>query len=224
MSASPPSRALPPPAFGRPRRRLARLGIVLLAAGLAACGSSGSGQSGSSFVFLTVDLVSLNGSTPVAGVNSSLTDTGTATVACFTLRNNLKNPTVTAPTGLDNVVIQSYTVRLARSDGGPPPAPVTINTAVAVPAGTASSGTVSGNTGVVPVIVVTAQAKTQPPLSPPPRLPLSAVAEVTFRGRDGRGQRVETEGAVSVTFVGGSATDSAATCAGESAAATPAEG
>jgi lysophospholipase L1-like esterase len=52
---------------------------------LAACGSGGSGsaQDSNAFVFLTVDFFSLNGTSPIASLNSSLSDRGTSTVVCF---------------------------------------------------------------------------------------------------------------------------------------------
>jgi hypothetical protein len=177
---------------------------------LAACTESG--QSGSAFVFLSVDFFSLDGSNPVGSVTSSRADLHASTAVCATLRNNLKNPTVTAPTGLDSVFIESYTVTLSRADGGPVPGSVTINTALTVPSGTVANGAISGNTAILGVLVVLAQSKGQPPLSSAP-VPLNMSAFVTFRGRDGRGQRVETSGGVSVLLVG-SGSDSVAACAG----------
>jgi len=204
-----PRRPSPYPDLER-RRRGRRIGALLLVFALAilasACGSSGSGQSGSAFVFLSVDSFGTTGP-----VTSSIDDVNTSTAVCVTLRNNLKNPTVTAPTGLDNVVIQSYTVSITRFDGGTVPrTPLTIQTAVTVPAGASAQGTVSGNTASFAIILVPAQAKLEPALRNS-RFPISATANVVFRGRDGRGQTIETEGAVSLTFVG-SGTDSAASC------------
>jgi hypothetical protein len=181
----------------RGRRAIA----ILLAAGLAGCGS-GSGQGGSGFVFLSVDSVA-------PGVANASLATDTPTVVCFTLRNNLKNPTVTAPTALDNVVIQSYTVTLRRLDGAATLEPFSLGSGVTVPAGTAAAGgpAVSGNTAVVPVVVVPGDAKR--------RLggPGTATAEVVFNGRDRRGERVETEGAVTVNISTGGP-DNPAACVG----------
>lgn len=195
-------------------------GLVTLAMALslAACGSGGSGsaQDSNAFVFLTVDFFSLNGTTPIASLNSSLSDRGTSTVVCVTLRNNLKNPTVTSATTLDNVVIRDYTVSFDRSDGGPAPGPFTFATSVLVPVGTVNQGAVAGNTSVVPVILVPSSAKAQPPLNPPPGLPLGTVAEVIFRARDGRGQNLSARGSLPVTFVGDNATDPSSSCAGPS--------
>lgn len=191
-------------------RRGQRIGppllVLVLAILASACGSSGSGQSGSAFVFLSVDSFGTTGP-----VRSAIDDINSSTAVCVTLRNNLKNPTVTAPTGLDNVVIQSYTVSITRFDGGTVPrTPFTIQTAVTVPAGTSAMGAVSGNTASFAIILVPAQVKLEPALRQS-RFPISATAEVIFRGRDGRGQRIETEGAVSLTFVN-EATDTAASC------------
>jgi hypothetical protein len=168
--------------------------LLAVAALLTACDGD-SGQSGSAFVFLTVDRFSLNGTTPTASVTSS-TNPGTTTSACVTLRNNLKNPTITAPSALDNVTVQSYTVTL---NGGASPGPFTFGTGVLVPAGTVTMGTVSGNTATFGVVLVPTGAKSSSGTV--------VTAEITFRGRDGRGLSVETEGAVTVVFETG-ATDS----------------
>ena len=166
--------------------------LLVVAALLTACG--GSSQSGNAFTYLTVDGFSLSGGTSTATVNSS-SNPGTTTTACVTLRNNLKNPTLTGPNTLDNVTIQSYIVTLTRTDGGSLPGPFTFGAAVLVPAGTVTEGVVAGNTATFPVIVVPAGAKANPGVV--------ATAELTFRGRDGRGDSVETEGAVTVVFVSG---------------------
>lgn len=194
--------------------RRPRLLVALTAVLLAACGDSGSGQSGSAFVFLSVDSFSLTGTTGVASVSSSIADLLASTQVCVTLRNNLKNPTVTAPTSLDNVLVQSYTVRLVRADGQVLDGPFVFATSVLVPAGTVASGStaVSGNTAVVPVIVVPASVKRNPGVRPPVRLPLAVTAEVVFKGRDGRGQRHETQSALTVVFVT-EGTDASASCA-----------
>ena len=129
------------------RHPVAALALVVL---LAAC-EGGSGQSGSAFVFLTVDGFSLTGGALVSSVPSS-TVQGTTTTACVTLRNNLKNPTVTVGTALDNVTVQSYTLTL---DGRT----FIFGTAVLVPAGTVLTGVVSNNTATFSVILVPAGAK-----------------------------------------------------------------
>jgi hypothetical protein len=192
------------------RHRRRRLGpacrLFLLAALASACGNSGSGQSGSAFVSLSVDSFGAAGP-----VSSSIDDVNATTAVCVTLRNNLKNPTVTAATGLDDVVIQSYTVTITRLDGvAVPRTPFTIQTAVTIPAGRSSDGIVSGNTASFAVILVPAQVKLEPALRQS-RFPVSATAVVDFQGRDGRGQRVETEGAVSLVFVN-QGTDTAPSC------------
>jgi hypothetical protein len=172
---------------------------------LAGCGS-GSGQSGDAFVFLSVDGFSVSGTAIVSSVQSSTSQTAT-TIACVTLRNNLKNPTITGPSPLDNVIIQSYTVRLTRLSGTGPGGPFTFGTAVIVPSGTvpAMQSAVSGNTATFAVIVVPAGAKGA--------AGTVATAEFTFRGRDGRGSSVQTTGAITVLFVSGSENDAPA-CAG----------
>jgi hypothetical protein len=189
------------------RRPFTALAVAIL---LAAC-DGGSGQSGSSFTFLTIDSFSTGGGTPTATVNSSI-DTGTSTTACVTLRNNLKNPTLTTPNALDNVVIQSYTVTLTPVRGGSLPGPFTFGTAVFVPAGLVSNNVLGGNTATFPVVLVPASAKNDPRVRPPNPLPIVATAEVSFKGRDGRGSSVEAEGAVTVVFVTGES-DSEVSCA-----------
>lgn len=210
-----PAPRLPPP--GRARRAIGRL--LAAAACLALAGCDGSSQSGGAFVFLTVDLFTLDGTSPVGALSSSLADRNASTVVCAVLRNNLKNPTVTAPTGLDSVLVDSYTVALNRADGGPVPGPFAFGTALTVPAGTVAQGAASGNTGTIALTVVPAQAKNEPPLRPAPALPLNATATVVFYGRDGRGQRVQTTGGVSLVFVA-SGTDAAATCGGAAASSS----
>jgi hypothetical protein len=174
----------------RVRRPVTALAVAVL---LAAC-EGGSGQSGSAFVFLTVDGFSLNGTAIVSSVPSSTVQSSTTT-ACVTLRNNLKNPTVTASTVLDNVIVQSYTLTLNGRA-------FTFGTAVLVPAGTVNTttGTLSGNTATFSVVLVPAGAKGP--------AGTGAAAELTFRGRDGRGHSVEAEGAVTVLFQSGLTSDS----------------
>jgi hypothetical protein len=191
------------------RRPFTALAVAIL---LAAC-DGGSGQSGSSFTFLTIDSFSTGGGTPTATVNSSI-DTGTSTTACVTLRNNLKNPTLTTPNALDNVVIQSYTVTLTAADGGSLPGPFTFGTAVFIPAAVTTGTTTSDNTRTFPIIVVPASAKNDPRVRPPRTLPLITTAEVTFQGRDGRGSSVKAEGAVTVVFVAGGSDSECATTGG----------
>jgi hypothetical protein len=171
---------------------------------LAGC-EGGSGQSGSAFVFITVDGFSTDGTAIVSSVTSSTTQT-TTTVACVTLRNNLKNPTITAPSPLDNVIIQSYTVTLTRLSGSGQNGPFTFGTAVLVPAGAvpAMQTAVLGNTATFAVIVIPAGAK-----GPAGSV---ATAEFRFRGRDGRGNSVEAVGAVTVLFAAADEPD--ASCAG----------
>lgn len=177
--------------------------VLAIAALLGAC-EGASGQSGTAFVFLTVDGFSLSvGGTPASSVPSS-TAAGTTTIACVTLRNNLKNPTVTAGTALDNVIVRSYTVTITPLTGGSPGGPFTFGTAVLVPAGTVATGVVSNNTATFAVVLVPSGLKGSPGTA--------ATVEITFRGRDGRGQAVEADGAVTVLFTSGLETDS--TCSG----------
>lgn len=201
----------------RPAAWLALAAALALGAG---CGSGGSGQSGSAFAFLTVDGFSLSGTTAVATVTSSIDDVGSTTLVCVTLRNNAKNPTVTVPTSLDNVILQSYTVDLRRVDGVPIGGVQTFGASVLIPAGSLAQGLATGNTATFPIVVVPAASKQDPEVRPPNRLPISATATILFRGRDGRGQRVETQGAVTVVFVTGGS-DSTATCAAATPAPTP---
>jgi hypothetical protein len=182
------------------RRSLGAFVAAVALAGLAVgCTSSGSGQTssgGNAFVFLTIDRIA------PASVQSNLGQRQASTQACVTLRNTPKNPTLTTPTALDNVVITEYTVSFARMDSGAAPGPFTFNTAFLVPASTGTGTNASpGGVNNVLVVLLPAQAKSQAPLAPPPLTPVSGVATVVFKGEDGRGQRVETQGSVSVTFI-----------------------
>src|SRR6185436_10641979 len=109
-------------------------------------------------------------------------------------------PTITTPNALDNITVRSYTLRVNGRT-------FTFGTAVLVPAavstGTGTTATVSGNTATVGVVVVPAGAKGAGGSA--------ALAEFTFSGRDGRGQSVEAEGAVTVLFSGGSEPTAACT-------------
>jgi hypothetical protein len=174
------------------------LGLLAIAALLGAC-EGGSGQSGSAFVFLTVEGFSLSGGAIVSSVPSSTSQT-TTTSACVTLRNNLKNPTITSPNALDGVVIRSYTVTITSATGARIGGPFTFSTAVLIPAGTVIMGNVGGNTATFSVVLVPPGSKGA--------AGTAATVEITFEGRDGRGQGVETEGAVSVLFTAGLSTDS----------------
>jgi len=172
--------------------------LVAIAGLLAAC-EGGSGQSGSAFAFLSVDGFSLTppGTTGTAFLSSipSSTAPGTVTSACVTLRNNLKNPTVTGPSALDNITVESYTVTITSLNGGNL-GTFTIGTAVLVPTG--SSTTTNGQTTNTPgtatfsVLLVPADSKGSP----------GTVANVLikFRGHDQRGSSVSAQGGVAVTF------------------------
>jgi hypothetical protein len=162
-------------------------------------GCDGSGQRGSAFVALTVESFSVGG-TVVATVTASASQ-ATTTAACVTLRNTPKNPTVTAPTGLDDVAVQSYTVTVRALDGRILVEPFTVGAAIVVPSGTVSAGTLSGNTATFGIVLIPAGRK-------PGGAPLVATAEVVFRGRDGRGSSVEARGAVALEMQA-DATDSA---------------
>lgn len=214
-------RAPAPPTPRRPgaRRRFRGLSLVLGGLVLAACGTSGSGQSGSAFVFLSVDLFSLDGKTPTGAVNSSIDDPSSSTVVCVTLRNTRKNPTVTLSTALDNVTIQSYTVVLHRLDGSTLLGPFTFGASVLVPADVTVGTSTSNNFSTFAIIVVPGSAKLDPAVRPPNRLPLPATATVIFKGRDGRGSGVEVQAAVTVIFITGGS-DSTVSCGGSTGTTT----
>jgi hypothetical protein len=188
--------------------RLARLRHVVTVLGLAgllgAC-EGGSGQSGSAFSFLSVDGFSLAANTFLSSISSS-TSQSTTTNACVTLSNNLKNPTFTSPSPLDNVTIQSYTLRLNGRT-------FTFGTAVLIPAGSVNMGSfVAGsNSRTFGVIVAPPGAKGG--------TGTTAVAEFTFKGRNGRGQSLEAEGAITVVFAAGN--EPAATCTGATTTPPP---
>jgi hypothetical protein len=89
----------------------------------------------------------------------------------------------------------------------------TFGTAILVPAGSVpeKATNVAGNTATFSVVVVPAGAKGA--------AGSSVLAEFTFRGRDGRGQEVEAEGAVAVLFQSGLESDSS--CSGTAPAPAP---
>jgi hypothetical protein len=179
---------LVPRAWIRPARARTAVMILAVVTVLAACEGS-SGQSGGARVFLSVNGFSVNGAgAPVSSVQSSPSQT-TTTMACVTLSNNAKNPTITGSGALDTVFIESYTLTV---DGRT----FTFGTAVTVPPGTLAPVTnvLTGNTATFPVIVVPAGAKGA--------ARTLSTAEFRFRGRDGRGQSVEARGAVTVLFDG----------------------
>jgi len=171
----------------RGRRHITLLAIATL---LVAC-EGGSGQSGSGFTFLSVDGFSLTPGNFVSSVPSSTSQSSTTT-ACVTLRNNLKNPTVSAPTALDNIIVQSYTVTITSLGGGNLGGPFTIGTAVLVPAGSVANGILGNNVATFSVLLIPAGSKGSS----------GTVANVfiKFQGRDGRGSSVSAEGAVAVNF------------------------
>jgi hypothetical protein len=171
------------------------LGLAIL---LGAC-EGGSGQSGGAFSFLSVDGFFVTQGQITSSITSS-TSQVTTTNACVILRNNAKNPTITTPNALDNITVRSYTLRVNGRT-------FTFGTAVlvpaAVPTGTGTTANVSGNTATFGVVVAPAGAKGAGGSA--------ALAEFTFSGRDGRGQSVEAEGAVTVLFSGGSEPTAACT-------------
>ena len=181
---------------------------------LAGCGGgSGSSQTGSSNAvnFLTVSL------NQVGAVTSNLDSPTISTTICAGFQNNPKNPTLTAPTSLDDIRITSYTVTYTRFDGGTPPGPFTFNTALIVPAGQAGGmgqAPVVNNTANALVVILPAGSKRQPPLSNPrPLLPLNTTATLSFRGEDNRGQRHEASAAVTVVFLADTVAEVVPACA-----------
>jgi len=186
--------------------RLSRLHHILTVLGLTlvlgAC-EGGSGQSGGAFSFLSVDGFFLTQGQITSSIPSSSSQV-TTTNACVILRNNAKNPTITTPNALDNITVRSYTLTVNGRT-------FTIGTAVLVPAGTVSMGNVSGNTATFAVVVVPAGAKGL--------TGTAALAEFRFNGRDGRGESVEAEGALTVLFTGEA--DQAPSCAGATTTPPP---
>jgi hypothetical protein len=185
--------------LARLRHLVTVLGLALL---LGAC-EGGSGQSGGAFSFLSIDGFFLTQGAITSSIPSS-TSQVTTTNACVILRNNAKNPTITTPNTLDNITIRSYTLRLNGRT-------FTFGTAVLVPAGTVTMGNVSGNTATFAVVVAPGGAKGG--------AGSGALAEFTFSGRDGRGQSVEVDGALTVLFSGGD--EPTATCTGTTTTPPP---
>ena len=203
-------------ACARLRRRPGRAAHVAralaLVALLAGC-EGGSGQSGSAFVFLSIDGFSQTGTNIVSSVTSS-TNQNTTTIACVTLRNNLKNPTITGPSPLDNVIIQSYTVTLPAA-GGRAVRPVHLRNSHPRSRGHGGGDddiTSSGNTQTAAIILVPAGAKGG--------AGTVATAEVRFSGHDGRGNSINEEGAVTVLFEAGA--EATVSCGGGTAPTPPA--
>jgi hypothetical protein len=193
-----------------PARRVRRWGararqaaaVLAVAALLGAC-EGGSGQRGGAFSFLSVDGFFVTSGAITSTVNASTSQVST-TSACVILRNNAKNPTITTPNALDNITVRSYTLTLNGRT-------FTFGTAVLVPAGTVTMGNVSGNTATFAVVVAPAGAKGG--------AGSAALAQFTFKGRDGRGESVEAEGAVTVLFSAGA--DQTPSCAGATTTPPP---
>lgn len=173
------------------RRTFGLILLLLLGAGCGLGGGNGSNPQSSAFVFITVDKFD------PASVNSRVAQNVDDTTT-VTLRNNLRSPSLTTPSTLDDVVITSYSVTF--SGPGPVPNPFTRAIVIRVPAGTVANGTVSGNVSeAVTIVVVQAGDKRIPPLSTIGQT-FRATATITFRGTDGRGSPVEATGSLTVVF------------------------
>lgn len=168
------------------------LPVLLLAAGCGLGGGSGSNSQSNAFVFITVE--KFDPST----VTSKVGDKDTSETTTVTLRSNLRSPGLTTPSPLDDVLITSYSVTF--SGPGPVPNPFTRPVTIRVPAGTVSDGTVSGNASeAVAIVVVQFGDKRTAPLNTITQT-FQATASITFRGTDGRGNKVEAEGSLVVIF------------------------
>jgi hypothetical protein len=116
-----------------------------------------------------------------------------------TLRVDLKNPTVGA-TAINSITVTRYSVRFKRADGRNTPG-------VDVPYGFDGAVSVTidaGGSGDVAFELVRHQAKLEPPLRNLVGLGgigfISAVAEITFYGRDQNGNEVTASGSMDVQF------------------------
>jgi hypothetical protein len=119
--------------------------------------------------------------------------------AVATIRVDLKNPTVSA-TAINAITVTRYNVVFRRSDGRNTPG-------VDVPFGFDGAVSVTidaGGSGSVPFELVRHQAKLEPPLHNLVGTGglgfISAIAEITFYGRDQNGNEVVATGSMDVQF------------------------
>jgi hypothetical protein len=106
---------------------------------------------------------------------------------------------VTSPTAANEITVTRYRVDYKRSDGRNTPG-------VDVPYGFdgAATATISTNGSVLTFVLVRAQAKLEAPLKALRNgggaIVISAIAEITFYGKDQNGNEVSVAGSISVNF------------------------
>jgi hypothetical protein len=191
--------------------------IISSAVGLASCASELT-RTGSSPAFLVVDsILGAPGSNPSEFVSPLFSDVQTIveqqingqTVRVPVVYNDLgqvrlhaqlKNPTTpTGPSGINSITISRYHVDFRRTDGRNTPG-------VDVPYGFDGAATFTVGDAPVsfPFDVVRNQAKLEAPLramvGSGGSIFFSAIAEITFYGRDQAGNEVQVSGTLQVNF------------------------
>src|SRR3990167_3518260 len=118
--------------------------LLLVALFLSGCSFSGGGAGGKEAAFVILSILrfqaAADSTTPLTNLQARVdleTDSDNEEVFAV-LQLTRKTPTVavTAPTALDTVTVQRYTVSYSRADGGQVPAPLTnrpINITIAAP-------------------------------------------------------------------------------------------
>lgn len=179
--------------------------LLLGALGLSGCGINNSlSKSNESLILLELVGLEAEGGGPngkvsqflLSDVDPVFNDNATAEVQAIT-----KNPSLTSPGDLQNVVLDRYTVRFYRSDGR--------NTeGIDVPysfQGALATRVVAGSgSEKVSFILVRHQAKREPPLSQlvaggGARI-ISCFAEITLYGTTLQGHVVSVQGTLSISF------------------------
>jgi len=201
------------------RRYRQAAGVVLVAALAASCGETA--QQGRSPAYLVMDqLAASSGAKP--GSTSNVLESDVITNVKTTVDSKtvliptvfedggevvlhvaLKDPGLPTspldPTSMNFVTVNSYRVTFIRADGRNQPG-------VDVPYAFdgAATGTIGPSTSSISFVLVRAQAKKEAPLQAlrgmGGALLISAIAEVTFYGRDQAGNEASVTGLISVNF------------------------
>lgn len=174
------------------------------AVALTSCADLARTGSGPAFLIIErVEAASGGGTTFTSSLESDVLIGGQAVrdVGRAVIRVEMKNAlSTTAPTAISNVTINRYRVRYRRTDGQNREG---IDVPYGFDGGTTQTITVGGS-GTVQFDLVRAQSKLEPPLRTLSGggglLIISAIAEVTFYGRDQAGNEVSVSGTIDVRF------------------------